>query len=173
MTPVRELRRVQRLPLPPDRVFDFFADARNLEAITPPFLRFQIVTPTPIALRAGTLIDYRLRLFGLPLGWRTEIESYDPPRGFVDRQLRGPYALWHHTHTFAPLTDDRGVVAATEMTDVVRYAIGRGMLGVAAEKLFVRRTLERIFDYRRDRIVELLAGEEDHASRHTASGHSA
>ena len=68
---------------------------------------------------------------------------------------------------------DRGVVAATEMTDVVRYAIGRGMLGVAAEKLFVRRTLERIFDYRRDRIVELLAGEEDHASRHTASGHSA
>ncbi len=172
MTRVRELRRVQRLPWPPDRVFDFFADARNLEAITPPFLRFHIVTPTPIALRAGTLIDYRLRLFGLPLRWRTEIESYDPPRGFVDRQVRGPYALWHHTHTFVPLTGDRGVVAATEMTDVVRYAIGRGVLGGLAEGLFVRRTLERIFDYRRDRIAELVATGESQRSRHTASGHS-
>lgn len=155
------LRRSQRLPLSPERVFEFFADAGNLEAITPPFLNFHIVTPTPIVMRPGALIEYRLRLFGVPFGWRTEIESYDPPRSFVDQQLRGPYALWHHTHTFAPITPATGSAAAnglveTKMTDVVRYRLPLGPLGRLAHALFVRRTLARIFDYRRDKIAELL-----------------
>lgn len=150
------LRRVQRLPLPPEEVFDFFAEARNLEAITPPFLKFRVLTGGPIAMQAGTQIDYRLQLFGVPFGWRTIIESYDPPRSFVDRQLRGPYALWHHTHTFEPVCDDAGTPIATIMTDVVRYRIGYGPLSRLAHALFVRRTLERIFDYRARTIDELL-----------------
>lgn len=151
-----ELRRVQTLPLPPEEVFEFFADARNLEAITPPFLKFRVLTQGPIEMRRGALIEYRLQLFGVPFGWRTEIESYDPPRLFVDRQLRGPYALWHHTHTFTPITDDVGRTVSTEMTDVVRYRIRFGVLGRLARVLFVRRTLDRIFDYRARKIDELL-----------------
>lgn len=155
------LRRTQRLPLPPERVFEFFADAGNLEAITPPFLNFHIVTPTPIVMQPGALIEYRLRLFGVPFGWRTEIESYDPPRSFVDQQLRGPYSLWHHTHMFAPIAATAGSTAAnglieTEMTDVVRYRLPLGPFGRLAHALFVRRTLATIFDYRRDRIAELI-----------------
>ena len=151
------LTRVQMLPLPPEQVFDFFADAGNLEAITPPFLRFRIVTPGPIAMHAGTLIEYRLQLFGLPFGWLTEIESYDPPRSFCDRQLRGPYALWHHTHTFEAVVDEAGN-AGTRMTDVVRYRLPLGLVGTIVHALFVRRTLARIFDYRREKIAAMLGG---------------
>ena len=161
MTQDYVFRRTQRLPLPPGRVFEFFADAGNLEAITPQFLNFHIVTPTPIVMRPGALIEYRLRLFGVPFGWRTEIESYDPPRSFVDQQLSGPYSLWHHTHTFAPVMTTTGSTAAnglieTEMTDVVRYRLPLGPFGRLAHALFVRRTLATIFDYRRDRIAELI-----------------
>ncbi|MGC3967178.1 MAG: SRPBCC family protein [Pirellulales bacterium] len=151
-----ELRRVQTLPLPPPEVFAFFAEARNLEAITPPFLNFRVLTEGHIAMRPGTIIEYRLQLFGVPFGWRTEIESYDPPRSFVDRQLRGPYALWHHTHTFCPIVDDAGRAVGVEMTDVVRYRIRFGLLGALARVLFVRRTLNEIFDYRARKIDELL-----------------
>lgn len=151
------LRRVQRFAIPRERVFAFFADAHNLEAITPPFLNFHVVTPTPIDMRAGTLIDYHLRLFGVPFRWRTEIESFDAPRRFVDRQLCGPYALWHHTHTFETVAASRdGEPEQTEMTDVVRYRLPLGPLGWAAHALFVRRTLRRIFDYRAEKIRELL-----------------
>jgi len=128
-----------------------------LEAITPPFLRFRIASPLPITMRAGALIEYRLRLFGVPFGWRTEIESFDPPRGFVDRQIAGPYALWHHTHTFREVIGEAG--AMTEMTDVVRYAIRPATLGPMAHAIFVRRTLDRIFDYRAEKIGELLAAD--------------
>lgn len=152
-----ELRRVQRLPTSLEKTFEFFADARNLEAITPPFLRFRITSPLPIEMRAGALIEYRLRLFGVPLGWRTEIESYDPPHRFVDRQIAGPYALWHHTHTFREITGDEG--AQTEMTDVVRYAFRPAILGPLADALFVRRTLDKIFDYRAETIAKLLDAE--------------
>jgi ligand-binding SRPBCC domain-containing protein len=151
------LRRVQRFALPREQVFAFFADALNLETITPPFLHFHVVTPPPIAMQAGTLIDYRLRLFSVPFHWRTEIESFDAPCGFVDRQLRGPYALWHHTHTFETVAADRlGESPQTEMTDVVRYRLPLGPLGWAAHAWFVRRTLARIFDYRARQIAELL-----------------
>jgi ligand-binding SRPBCC domain-containing protein len=147
------LRREQRLDGPPEAVFPFFADAHNLEALTPPLLRFRLVTPAPLAVGKGALIRYRLRVHGVPVSWLTEITEWDPPRRFVDEQLKGPYALWHHTHTFEPL-DDGG----TLMRDVVRYRIGFGPLGLLANRLVVRRDVEQIFDYRAQRIPALLAG---------------
>jgi ligand-binding SRPBCC domain-containing protein len=140
---IHVLERSQRLPAPPAAVFPFFADARNLEAITPPLLRFRVVTPEPIAMRPGTLIQYRLRLRGIPVNWLTSIQEWEPPHRFVDVQLRGPYALWHHTHD---LRDDGA--GGTVMRDTVRYAIGFGPLGALAHRLVVRRDLERIFDFR-------------------------
>src|SRR4051794_31897037 len=99
---IHVLEREQRLPGPPEEVFPFFADAFNLEAITPPLLRFSVVTPRPIPLRVGALIQPRLRSRAVPVWWLTSIEGWDPPHRFVDQQIRGPYALWHHTHDFAP-----------------------------------------------------------------------
>lgn len=145
------LRREQRLPGAPDDVFPFFADARNLEAITPPLLAFRMLTPEPSEMAAGTLLRYRLRVRGVPINWLTEIAEWDPPHRFVDRQLEGPYSLWQHTHTFA----DDGA-GATIMRDVVRYALPLGGLGEIAHRLLVRRDLEQIFDYRAQRVFELL-----------------
>ena len=145
------LERSQRIELPIERTFDFFADAGNLEAITPPWLGFRIVTPRPIELGGGALIEYRLKLHGIPVRWRTRIEAWEPPHGFVDAQVSGPYALWHHTHTFEADGE------STLIRDRVRYRIGFGPLGAAALALFVRRDLERIFDFRREAIAELLA----------------
>lgn len=148
---VHRLERRQRLPLPAARAFAFYADALNLEAITPPWLAFRIANPGPIAMGQGTLIDYRLRLHGVPIRWRTRIEAWEPPRRFVDVQLHGPYALWEHTHTFEPAGDDAVVIA-----DRVRYALPFGVLGRLAHALFVRRDLERIFDYRHRAVAEAL-----------------
>ena len=145
------LERTQELPVGIDRAFELFADAHNLEAITPPLLRFRVITPRPIEMREGTLLEYRLRLHGVPVRWRTRIESWDPPHGFVDAQLSGPYALWEHTHRLTVLATDRTLVS-----DRIRYRIGFGPLGAIAHRLFVRRDLERIFDYRREAILELL-----------------
>jgi ligand-binding SRPBCC domain-containing protein len=146
------LHREQHLPGTPEEVFPFFADARNLEAITPPLLRFEVVTPGAIEMGVGTLIQYRLKLRGVPVSWLTSIQAWDPPHRFVDTQVRGPYALWHHTHTFVPDGD-----GGTLMTDTVRYAIGFGPFGDLAHRLFVRRDVEAIFDFRREAIVPLLA----------------
>ena len=148
------LRREQRLPGPPDAVFPFFADAGNLEAITPGWLAFRIVTPRPLEMRAGALIEYRLRLHGVPVAWLTRIEEWGPdplrPR-FVDAQLKGPYALWHHTHEFEP--DGAG---GTLMRDTVRYALPFGPLGEIARRLFVARDLAAIFDFRADAVARSL-----------------
>lgn len=149
--PLYILHREQRLPRTPGEVFPFFADAGNLEALTPPSLRFEIVTPRPVEMRAGALIEYRLRLRGLPVSWLTRIEEWEPGVRFVDMQLRGPYALWHHTHTFQ--ADGEG---GTLMRDVVRYALPGGPLGAIPHALFVRRELEAIFDFRHRRMLELL-----------------
>ena len=150
--PLHTLHREQRLAGAPADVFPFFADAGNLEAITPPSLRFEIVTPRPIEMRVGALIEYRLRMRGVPISWLTRIEEWEPGVRFVDMQLRGPYALWHHTHTFEP--DGAG---GTIMHDTVRYALPGGPLGVLPHRLFVRAELERIFDFRAERVPELLA----------------
>jgi ligand-binding SRPBCC domain-containing protein len=145
------LRREQRLPLPPDAVFPFFADARNLEAITPPWLGFRVTTPGTIELRPGALIEYRLRLHGLPLGWLTQIADWVPGERFVDVQLAGPYKLWHHTHEFAP--DGAG---GTLMRDTVRYALPWWPLGEVAHALLVRRDLAAIFDHRHHAVAARL-----------------
>jgi len=145
------LRREQRLPRPPHAVFPFFADAHNLEAITPPWLGFRVVTPRPIEMRAGALIEYRLRLRGLPLAWLTQIEDWTPGVRFVDVQLAGPYGLWHHTHEFAP--DGAG---GTVMRDTVRYALPLWPLGEVAHALLVRRDLAAIFDHRERAVAERL-----------------
>jgi ligand-binding SRPBCC domain-containing protein len=143
------LRTELRLALPRDEVFRFFAAAENLERITPPELRFRIITPTPVEVRAGTLIDYRLSLFGLPFVWRTEITEWDPPHSFVDTQLRGPYAQWIHRHTFR---DDAG---DTVIGDEVRYRLPVPLLGEAGLPV-VKLQLRRIFRHREARIRELL-----------------
>ena len=143
---VHLLAREQHVPAPPDEVFAFFADAHNLEAITPPWLGFRVVTPGPIEMRAGALIEYRLALHRIPVRWLTRIEEWTPGRSFVDAQLRGPYRLWHHTHTFTPAG------GGTLVGDRVRYALPFGPLGVVAHAALVRRDLERIFDYRRPAI---------------------
>jgi ligand-binding SRPBCC domain-containing protein len=148
------LRREQILDGTPDAVFPFFADARNLEAITPPILRFEVVTPGEIPMRVGTLIQYRLTLRGIGVSWLTSIQEWDPPHRFVDVQVRGPYALWHHTHEFAPAP---GGGDRTLMTDTVRYAIPFGPLGEVAARAFVHRDVQAIFDFRREAVGPALA----------------
>ena len=145
------LERSQRIPLPPGEAFDFFGDARNLERITPPWLRFRVVTPDPVEMGRGTLIRYRLRLHGVPVGWLTEIAEWKPGARFRDRQVSGPYALWDHTHTFEPDGD-----GGTNMEDRVIYEIPYGPLGELAKTLFVRRDVERIFDFRGEEIARLM-----------------
>ncbi len=142
------LRRQAFIPAALDEVFQFFADARNLEQITPAWLHFRVLTPDPIEMRAGTQIRYRLQIAGVPVRWDTRIASWEPGKSFVDRQERGPYSLWVHTHTFEPIAD--GVL----MEDVVRYALPFGPLGRLAHALWVRGALAQIFDYRFERIRE-------------------
>lgn len=130
----------QWFPRPREEIFPFFGDAANLEAITPPWLHFQVLTPRPIAMHAGTLIDYTLRLHRIPIRWRTEIAAWEPPVRFVDRQLKGPYHLWVHEHTFE---EHQG---GTLARDRVEYQVPGGRL---VHSLLVRRDLERIFTFRR------------------------
>jgi ligand-binding SRPBCC domain-containing protein len=148
---IHVLERNQLVRRPRAEVFAFFADAHNLERLTPPFLHFEILTPAPIAMRPGALIEYRLSLFGLPFSWQTEIEAFEPGLRFVDVQRRGPYRRWHHSHTFA---DAPG---GTLVGDRVEYQLPLGPLGEVARALVVRRQLEAIFDYRR-RAIEALWG---------------
>lgn len=148
---VHRLEREQRIARPLDEVFDFFSAARNLERLTPPWLRFEVLTPEPIEMGVGTLIDYRLRVHGVPLRWTSRIEEWEPGRSFTDRQLRGPYGLWHHRHTFAAAGDD------TLVRDSVHYGLPLGPLGELAHAVFVRRDLERIFAHRRHAVLEGLA----------------
>ena len=143
---VHVLERSQRLPGSPEEVFGFFAEAHNLEGITPPFLGFEVVTPKPIEMTVGTLIEYRLKLHGVRLNWLTRIDEWEPGLSFVDRQLKGPYRLWHHTHVFEPDGED------TIMRDIARYALPLGPLGEVARRVVVRRDLDRIFDFRQGEI---------------------
>ena len=143
------LERSTWIARPIAEVFAFFADAGNLERITPPELRFRITSRLPIEMRKGAIIEYRLALFGVPFGWRTVIDHWEPPYRFVDRQLRGPYKQWVHTHLFKPERD------GTRMDDRVDYRLPLGPLGLPAPPL-VRHQLKHVFDYREATIQRLL-----------------
>jgi len=132
-----------------EEAFAFFADPWNLEAITPPWLRFRIVE-APDRLERGSFLRYRLRLFGVPVRWRTEIVDWRPPRSFTDLQLSGPYPLWEHTHRLSP------VPGGTEIFDLVRYRLHGGPLAPLVRRLAVGGWLDEIFDYRAERMRELL-----------------
>ncbi len=142
-----ELERATVLPFPRDTVFDFFSKAENLELLTPPWLSFNIKTPQPIHMCEGALIDYRLRVRGIPLTWRSEITVWEPPYRFVDEQRRGPYRRWIHEHRFEEA--DGG----TRAVDHVRYAVFGGAL---INKLFVAPDVRRIFAYRQQRLEQLF-----------------
>jgi ligand-binding SRPBCC domain-containing protein len=144
------LRREQLLPGAPSDVFEFYADAGNLERITPAWLAFRVVTAQPIEMRPGALIEYRLKLHRVPVRWLTRIEEWQPGERFVDVQVEGPYRLWHHTHTFE--ARDGGTI----VRDEVRYALPLGPLGELAHHLFVRRDLERIFDFRHASVSKVM-----------------
>ncbi|MCC6696930.1 MAG: SRPBCC family protein [Candidatus Hydrogenedentes bacterium] len=145
------LQREQRVPYPVDEVFAFFACPENLARITPPSLGFQILTPSPVTMKEGALIDYTLRMMGMPIHWRTLISRFDPPCCFVDEQLKGPYLFWHHTHTFRE--DDHGTVIGDE----VRYVLPYGPLGDVAHAVYVRRRLDDIFDHRAQVIKQVFS----------------
>jgi hypothetical protein len=147
---VYRLEREQWIPAPIDAAFGFFSDAANLEAITPPWLGFRILTPLPIAMRPDARIEYTLRLAGVPLRWRTRIAEWDPPTGFVDVQERGPYGLWEHAHSF----EDHG--KGVLMRDRVRWGLPFGALGRLAY-VPVHAALASIFDYRFEAIRERFA----------------
>lgn len=136
------------IPRPIEQVFAFFADAQNLQTLTPDWLKFCIVTPCPIAMKPGATIDYRLKVHGIPLKWRTEITAWEPPHRFVDEQRRGPYHLWIHEHRFE--SKDGG----TRASDTVRYSPLGGWL---TNRLFVRRDVEQIFHFRHRKLLELFA----------------
>ena len=147
---VHRLEQDQVIRRPLGQVFAFFSEARNLERITPPWLGFTVLTPAPIEMEPGTLIEYRLSLHGARLRWVTRIEAWEEDRLFIDRQLRGPYRLWHHRHEFA------SIPGGTRVRDRVDYALPLGPLGELAHTAFVQRDLTRIFDFRRRTVARIL-----------------
>ena len=147
---IHELKSSVRVAAPIERVFDFFSRAENLERLTPASLKFKILTPLPIEMKVGSIIDYRLQLLGIPFGWRTEITVWEPGVRFVDVQRKGPYLLWEHEHLFSA----EGSV--TRMEDHLRYAVPGGILEPVIHALFVRRQVEKIFEYRNGEIARIF-----------------
>ena len=144
------LQRRQFIPASRARVFAFFSKPENLSFLTPPGLGFHILTPIPDKMKEGALIDYTIRVAGLPVRWTTIVTHFDPPARFVDVQLKGPYSYWHHTHEFT------AVNGGTQMTDTVHYGVPTGIFGKFIRELFIKQQLERIFDYRADRLKQIV-----------------
>ncbi len=143
----------QWLNQPREELFEFFGDATNLEKITPNLLSFKVVTPRPIEMKPGTLIDYKLKVRGIPIRWRTLIATWDRPEKFTDEQLKGPYKRWHHTHIF---TEENG---GTRCDDIVEYAPPGGPLAPLINKLVVQKDVEKIFMHRAKVLEEMFGGE--------------
>jgi len=135
------------IPRPLDETFAFFCKAENLERITPAKLKFKILSPLPIRMQKGALIEYQIRLMGVPFRWKTEINLWQPPRSFRDIQLKGPYKKWEHTHHFEEKNGH------TLMTDTVHYQLPFSVLGRIAHFLFVKKQIESIFEYRQQQIL--------------------
>jgi ligand-binding SRPBCC domain-containing protein len=148
---IYELKRNTTIPASLDEVFSFFSEAENLNAITPPWLYFKILTPLPIKMKKNALIDYSIKLLGLQMTWKTEISDWQPPHRFTDRQIKGPYRVWEHAHIF----EERG--GETQMEDVIRYAVPGFVLSPLIHFLFVRPRLERVFDFRETAILEYFS----------------
>tara|TARA_R110002073_G_scaffold118918_2_gene258901 strand:+ start:38753 stop:39295 length:543 start_codon:yes stop_codon:yes gene_type:complete len=147
-----KLTAVQQLSQPIDTVFPFFADAYNLEKLTPSFLKFKVITPKPIDMRSGCEIKYQLKIHGIPIKWKTTILDFDPPHKFIDNQDTGPYTLWHHTHTFAPTADG----SATICTDTVLYRPKGWIFAPIINKYFVQKDVTNIFHYRFKKLDEIF-----------------
>jgi len=137
-----KLHRQAVIAQPLGKVFEFFSKAENLELLTPSWLKFKILTPLPIKMVKGVLIDYQIKLIGLPMNWKTEISEWQPPHFFIDTQLKGPYTKWVHKHHF------KEVEKGTEITDIVNYQLPGGLLAPAAHSLIVKHQLKSIFDFR-------------------------
>ena len=148
---VRTLERTQIVPRPIAETFKFFSDPHNLQRLTPAFLNFKFLAPPPAVMHPGTAIDYQIRLYGVPVHWRTRIEIVEAPKKFVDVQEKGPYALWRHSHTFKDVGG-----GTTEMKDRVEYAMPLGVLGEVAYHLFVARSLAQIFEFRERKLAEIM-----------------
>lgn len=134
-----------------EEVFNFFCKAENLDKITPPILGFRIITPLPVEMKKGTLIDYKIKLNGIPFNWQTEITKWDPPHSFEDTQLKGPYKMWVHEHKFIERNNK------TFMTDTVRYISPGGVFEFIPHNLFVKKKVNLIFDYRQKIFDELFS----------------
>jgi hypothetical protein len=145
---------IQFINKPIEDVFEFFSNPDNLSVITPPKLGFKILTPTPIKMSIGRLIDYKIYLMGIPIHWRTLITDFDPPHTFIDQQIKGPYTIWHHTHTF------QNVDGGVEIKDRVVYSIPFSILGRILNFLWIRKDLENIFNYRKKVIDELFENDD-------------
>jgi ligand-binding SRPBCC domain-containing protein len=154
MTKTHKLHREQYVGRPLPEVFQFFERPENLALLTPPSLGFRMLTPSPILMRKGTVIDYSIRVMGVRMKWQTLISAYAPLSAFSDEQVRGPYAFWHHTHAF--VESDGG----TLLTDEVQYALPFGVLGRIGQSLIVQRQLEQIFSYRAQAIERIFSSEE-------------
>lgn len=139
------------IDLPRQTVFEFFSDAMQLERITPPWLHFSVLTPPPIQIQEGTLLDYRIRLHGIPMTWRTEICVWDAPHRFVDQQLKGPYRKWYHEHTFEEVQTEFGL--QTVVHDDVHYV---PPLGSIVNRFFVEPDLKKIFNYRQETLAKIF-----------------
>lgn len=139
----------QWIPRPSDEVFEFFTKETNLQKLTPPWLHFTVLSKSTPQIESGTLINYQLKLFGVPVKWQTRIEEWEPGERFVDNQLSGPYSMWHHTHSFV---DENG---GTRMQDTIRYRLPFGRLGDLAAAWKVHRQVNGIFTYRRQ-VIEML-----------------
>jgi len=142
---------------PIEEVFQFFSKPENLSVITPAKLGFKILSPNPIKMEVGRLIDYNIYLLGIPIHWRTLITDYEPPNMFVDQQIKGPYAMWHHTHTF------HKVKGGVEIKDRVVYSIPFGFLGRLLNYLWIKRDLNNIFLHRK-KVIDKLFENNDYKS---------
>lgn len=141
-----KLVKSQFIEKPINEVFSFFEKPENLQEITPPYLNFKIITPSPIKMEVGQVISYKIKLRGIPIKWNSLISSYDPPNSFIDQQIKGPYAIWHHTHRFKE--QDGG----TLIEDEVKYAIPFSILGRILNYIFIKNDLKKIFLYREEKI---------------------